>query len=133
MLVLARASLSHIFKGAVWMAERGHQRGGGTPLPLGYSLLTWSPESGQCHASPAGGSTEGAFVRRHLAPITVPSKLFFCRGGDVLMGPGVGCEERPCPHTPTWGRRVNRAPLMWLDEIPATFSWPSGDKSLCRM
>lgn len=61
--------------------------------------------------SPAGG-TEGVFVHRHLAPITARQNSFSAAGRRV-NGPGVGCEERPCPHTPNQGSRVNRSPLMW--------------------
>lgn len=52
--------------------------------------------------SPAG-STEGAFVHHHLAPITARQNCFSAVGRRV-NGPGVGCEERPCPHTPTRGQ-----------------------------
>lgn len=49
------------------------------------------------------GSTEGAFVHHHLAPITARQNCFSAVGRRV-NGPGVGCEERPCPHTPTKGQ-----------------------------
>lgn len=52
--------------------------------------------------SPAG-STEGAFVHHHLAPITARQNCFSAVGRRV-NGPRVGCEERPCPHTPTRGQ-----------------------------
>lgn len=47
--------------------------------------------------------TEGAFVHHHLAPITARQNSFSAVGRRV-NGPDVGCEERPCPHTPTRGQ-----------------------------
>ena len=58
------------------------------------------------------GCTEGAFVRRHLAPITARQNSFSAVGRRV-NGPRVGCEEQPCPHTPTRGQGLIGTLLMW--------------------
>lgn len=108
-----RTSLSHVFKGAPWQKGlKGWRNGGGGGVGRGFSssshiglrkemssvkLREWS-----VLLSPAG-STEGVFVHDHLAPITARQNSFSTVGRRV-NGPCVGCEEWPCPHTPTRGQ-----------------------------
>lgn len=101
-----------------WWCRKGLPRVLSSHIGLRKEMSSVKLQEWSVLFSPAG-STEGAFVHHHLAPITARQNSFSTVGRRV-NGPGVGCEERPCPHTPTRGQGLI-GPSDVADEILATF------------
>lgn len=79
------------------------------------------------------GQHRGGLCPPSLSTNYSPVKIVFLPWRRRVNGPRSWVWGATLSAHTNMGSGVNRAPLMWLDEIPAIFSRPRGDKSLCRM